>query len=762
MNGRVPTAVPATTANSAVDDEETPLVWAPPPALAANRPLPGSLPLDVPADGGAAQLVPALLSAPVHLRTSEAAEASVLAIGQPAAVGTGNGAGLARRHSLAAADGNGGTVSAAGDGLPGLAQAMLTEPGPAASGRFLAMREDASFDFDEYVLLRDPDDPSSASVGPGQDPVPADPPFARFAAAAELGIAEFIDGARLHLGNPPEHEVLVLALRQLVASWWRKVCAVSAFNRLGRYNGRSVRDQQGVSIERYYGYCLGLWLRSNADAEVRDFLTSAGDSSTLHGLVRVPFWEDCRAAVFDLYFTQTPKVDSTAPTGDYPFEPLPGDEVVFGLRVVHRQTWQLLGYARGDLVRSSPLGPRESRRVSVKVTSRVTMANSSEQATSFESSTESTKSSKDTSDVVREAADKVNRHVEAEASGGKLNVWNVRVSGGIADETAHSSKDTKTHLNEKMQKTASRMKVDSKVVVSSESEDGFEQTSASELTNPNDEIAVTYLYHRLQQRFWVSAENDAVESVVLVPEPLPDWDAIDEQWVRDHGEILAGALLDPSYAPTLELLRSEPANLSYEPTNVFTDAANAGINAVGAYKGFQGGFMPDLLGSAQQHYDRDYERRNELRMSQERRAHRGDALLGHIRRNILHYMRAIWSSEDPDQRLQRYARMRVPTSWTFVPRSPIPSGGSPSPLEVDGFFVPVAGSARRLSDVIDPIGPVGYLFNCAVWRLREDPRLAGMHQALAYLRAAYTRFAVSGTPSQGAGVTVRQDFADAP
>ncbi len=298
MNGRVPTAVPATTANSAVDDEETPLVWAPPPALAANRPLPGSLPLDVPADGGAAQLVPALLSAPVHLRTSEAAEASVLAIGQPAAVGTGNGAGLARRHSLAAADGNGGTVSAAGDGLPGLAQAMLTEPGPAASGRFLAMREDASFDFDEYVLLRDPDDPSSAGVGPGQDPVPADPRFARFAAAAELGIAEFIDGARLPLGNPPEHEVLVLALRQLVASWWRKVCAVSAFNRLGRYNGRSVRDQQGVSIERYYGYCLGLWLRSNADAEVRDFLTSAGDSSTLHGLVRVPFWEDCRAAVF--------------------------------------------------------------------------------------------------------------------------------------------------------------------------------------------------------------------------------------------------------------------------------------------------------------------------------------------------------------------------------------------------------------------------------------------------------------------------------
>src|SRR6476661_4566173 len=137
-----------------------------------------------------------------------------------------------------------------------------------------------------------------------------------------------------------------------------------------------------------------------------------------------------------------------------------------------------------------------------------------------------------------------------------------------------------------MEKTASRMKRDTKVTVSTEQEETFEETRASELTNPNDEIAVTYLYHRLQQRYWVSTEVAAVDSLVFVPEPLPGWSEIDETWIREHGDIIAAALLDPECAPVLAAIRKEPADLEYSPTAVFSNAADAGIAAAGTYRAF--------------------------------------------------------------------------------------------------------------------------------------------------------------------------------
>jgi hypothetical protein len=58
----------------------------------------------------------------------------------------------------------------------------------------------------------------------------------------------------------------------------------------------------------------------------------------------------------------------------------------------------------------------------------------------------------------------------------------------MSEDTSSASKHTNTRLNEMMEKTASRMKRDAKIVVSSEGEDTFEETAAAELTNPNDEV----------------------------------------------------------------------------------------------------------------------------------------------------------------------------------------------------------------------------------------------------------------------------------
>ena len=748
--------------------------------LSTRAPLSGSLPLDFRESPEGGELVPAVVFAPPHLHRAEP-----LSLPPPstAMIVRDVERAVARSSAMIVSDSSALTTTENGstdDEFLKQAEGMLNaDDSTGMASQFKASATDPSYDFDEYIFLRNTDDPyAEALPNPtgNPQPIPSDPRYQRFIYQAENGIYNFVQYVlQEYFGGFPGLAAIASGLELQLMAWWRNVCAIRAFNRLGRYSRSEIKKYSNRhSSEEYYGLVLGLELVTTATMEVRGYLydvlatgnVDPADPTALGKLLTVEYWEGVLTSVFQTYFDENGIgiVDPTAPEGDYPFEPFLIDDIFFGLQTVHRQTWHLLGYARGELVKSIPLGPKESQKISVKILRRTKMTRTTEEATSSETTSETSNTTKNTSEVVAEASEKLNRHAEAEVSGGYLDFIKAKVSGGLSEDLSSSSKQTKSRLNEQMEKTASRMKRDTKVVVSTEREESFEETRSSELINPNDEVAVTYLYHRLQQRYWVSTEISEVNSVVFVPEPLPDWGDVDENWVRQHGEIITGALLDASYAPILAAIRREPATLAYAQTAVFGDAASAGIEAAKGYKGLQdGGSMPDLLTSGQQFYERDFERRNNLSMDQMRRAHQSEALLTHIRRNILHYMRAIWSSEDYDQRMQRFNRMRVPTEWVFVPRVPLPSGAGPaSPLEVEGVFMPDVFSALPLTEVIHPIGPIGFLFNCAIYQLRDNPKLVNLHQALAYLRAAYTRFGVTITISQGAGVTLRQVVALSP
>jgi hypothetical protein len=192
--------------------------------------------------------------------------------------------------------------------------------------------------------------------------------------------------------------------------------------------------------------------------EAEDFLSSNGDNTKISSLVRASYWEEVLDGVFKEYFDLNgiPLVDPSVPNGEYPFDPYPANEVLFWLQIVNSQSWHLLGYGRGELVKTIPLGPKESQKVSVKIQTRKKMTRSSENSSSFETSADSSTTSKDTSEVVSEASEKMNMHAEAEISGGYGPFVQAKVSGGLAQDTATSSKDTKTRLNELMKKRQAR------------------------------------------------------------------------------------------------------------------------------------------------------------------------------------------------------------------------------------------------------------------------------------------------------------------
>src|SRR5205814_1528996 len=76
----------------------------------------------------------------------------------------------------------------------------------------------------------------------------------------------------------------------------------------------------------------------------------------------------------------------------------------------------------------------------------------------------------------------------------------------------------------------------------------------------------------------------------------------------------------------------------------------------------------DVAENAQNRYDqamRDLDERNrQVQLTEQRRRR----LRQHIRDNILHYCRAIWAAEDPQQRLLRYRRLdlKLSAGWQFV------------------------------------------------------------------------------------------------
>jgi hypothetical protein len=87
--------------------------------------------------------------------------------------------------------------------------------------------------------------------------------------------------------------------------------------------------------------------------------------------------------------------------------------------------------------------------------------------------------------------------------------------------------------------------------------DAAESNESGTITNPNDELAVTYLFYELQKRYRLSEQLYRVMPVVLVAQEVPSPDQITEAWVLSNDWILNRALVDDSFRPTLQYLANK-------------------------------------------------------------------------------------------------------------------------------------------------------------------------------------------------------------
>ncbi|MCA9734978.1 MAG: hypothetical protein H6696_14820 [Deferribacteres bacterium] len=464
----------------------------------------------------------------------------------------------------------------------------------------------------------------------------------------------------------------------------------------------------------------------------------------------------------------------------YRFDIFAPDSVNLGVLVTYRQEWKPGKFQVGDLVSTIPLAPKEVRKYSKKsVTKRSRKEKEIENALNIRKG-ESSNTGRIEGEIVRKANIKTNFKASAEGSI-NFGVGSAQASTGLEIDQEKNSAQTKKDFREAVTKAAQEYKQENKLEIESSSAVEFEETISGEISNPNDEIPVTYLFYELQRQYQISEKLHKLTPVVLVANHVPNPKDIDEDWLIAHDWILRRVILDDTFLPALDFLSQNVVGdefsleilhgnmkqqakiveelkeqvghkkrthedalqaleekLASHRTRVRRDddeerieaarmAAEAAREVVDRFTAELNQLRSDLAAQVSAHQEATDKYTNALRDHLNRQTEIG-RLRNHVKDNILYYMQAIWDHEPPDQRFFRLYNIEVP--WFSKPKKILKGGGMKAVVdsgtgkvhfEMEPFaFVPdIPKEYRKLVEIADLDNLLGYKGNYMIFPLKE-------------------------------------------
>jgi hypothetical protein len=206
------------------------------------------------------------------------------------------------------------------------------------------------------------------------------------------------------------------------------------------------------------------------------------------------------------------------------------------------------------LVKSLPLAPRQTQKVVVtrKVTRKRHQKELENNLRVLKEETSHT--SRVEQEIARRASTKTTFSYSNTATGGVEGVASDSSTTAFSLEASRSTDDIKRAFRESVFKSAQEFRNERTTEINTEVSEEHETIETTEISNPNDEIAVTYLFYELQRRYRVHERLHRVMPVVLIAQEVPAPHEIDEAWLVAHDWILKRAILDDSFVPTLESL----------------------------------------------------------------------------------------------------------------------------------------------------------------------------------------------------------------
>jgi hypothetical protein len=225
----------------------------------------------------------------------------------------------------------------------------------------------------------------------------------------------------------------------------------------------------------------------------------------------------------------------------------------FGILVSYRQKWEPQAYQAGKLAKTITLAPKETQKYSKKTVIRRKRAEKEVENHLRTRREEASQTSRAEQEIVRKAMTTTNFSLTTQGS------YDVGIAEGTATSTfrrnaSQTSDDIKKAFHEAVFKAAQEYKDEHTIEINTEEVEEVEIVESGEITNPNDEIAVTFLFYELQRRYRVTERIHRLTPVILVAQEVPRPDEIDEEWLLAHDWILRRALLDDSFLPALNYL----------------------------------------------------------------------------------------------------------------------------------------------------------------------------------------------------------------
>ena len=261
----------------------------------------------------------------------------------------------------------------------------------------------------------------------------------------------------------------------------------------------------------------------------------------------------------------TPLIEKVAQALKEPhaFKVFAADSVNFAVLLNYRQEWDPQTYQVGELVNTIPLAPKEVRKYTKKQTHKESRKKKEiNNALSIRRGDTSLTGRSET-EVVRRANEKSAFDASANASG-SIGFMTVGGSTSLHADSAKESARTKKNFREAVTKSAQELKSEQKLEVELSSSTELEDTVTGEISNPNEEIAVTYLFYELQRRYKVCEYLRDATPVILVANHVPNPDEIDEAWLLRYEWILRRVILDDEFLIAFNLLKKARSGKNIE------------------------------------------------------------------------------------------------------------------------------------------------------------------------------------------------------
>jgi len=237
----------------------------------------------------------------------------------------------------------------------------------------------------------------------------------------------------------------------------------------------------------------------------------------------------------------------------YAFDVFAKDSINFGIMVTYRQKWEPQQYQVGDLVSTIPLAPKEIRRYTTRAVTKKTRAVKELEDNLQTRKTESSDTTRADGEIVKKAQEKTHFNIGAEETFGG-DGFSIKATQSGGGDSSKESAQVKKEMRESVLKSAQEYRQQHRMEVDTSESAETEATTFHEIQNPNDELAVTYLFYELQRTYKISERIHQLTPVILVANDVPAPHQIDDAWLVQHDWILRRAILDDSFRPALDYL----------------------------------------------------------------------------------------------------------------------------------------------------------------------------------------------------------------